>query len=230
LAACRLALSLGVDAVEIDVRLTRDGVPVAFHDAALDRTTRAHGLLAEWPVASLAGLDASAVFPGRRFPPEPPPTLAAVLALVGRRAAVHVEMKGDPDVPAALVRAVAETLQRQAPAVEVVLLSFDWAALQTAHRLAPGLPLGALADRWPDRAPAVLARLRAQGVIWLGVRYAALTPARRAAVLAAGLRLGVWTVNRPAALRRALALGVDAITTDYPDRLLAALASGEPAP
>jgi len=228
LAACRRALALGVDAVEIDVRLTRDGVPVALHDATLHRTTGAHGLLADWPATRLQALDASAAFP-RRGPPAPPPTLAAVLALVASRAALHVELKGEPRVPAALVEAVVAAL-RQQPAAECVLLSFDWQALALARQLAPAVPRGALADRWPADAPAALAALAAAATTWLGLRYTALTPARRAVVRAAGLRLGVWTVNRRASLRRAVILGVDAITTDRPDRLLAILASAPPSP
>jgi glycerophosphoryl diester phosphodiesterase len=230
LAACRLALEHGADAVEIDVRLTRDEVPVALHDAALDRTTRASGWLADWPAARVATLDAGASFPGRQSAAEPPPTLAAVLALVAGRAAIQVELKGDPAVPPALVRAVVEALSCQRPAAEAQLLSFDWDALQAAKRLAPGVSLCALAHRWPARAPATLAGLAAGGVTWLGLRYAALTPARLAAARGAGLRLGVWTVNRPVALRRAVALGVDAITTDRPDRLRALLASAEASP
>ncbi len=230
LAACRLALSLPVDAIEIDVRLTRDGVPVVLHDATLDRTTDGHGPLAAWPAARLAALDATAPFPRRRLPPEPPPTLAAVLALVAGRAAVHVELKGDPGVPAALVCAVAAALRAARPAADALLLSFDWDALYAARQAAPGVPRGALADRWPDDAPAALRRLADAGVAWRGLRYAALTPARAAAVHAAGLRLGVWTVNHLAALRRAAALGADAIITDRPDRLLAALAPRPPSP
>ena len=230
LAACRLAIHLGVDAVEIDVRLTADGVPVALHDATLERTTRARGRLADWTAARVATLDASAIFAGQPLPSEPPPPLAAVLALVAGRAAVHVELKGDPDVPPALVRAVVEALERQQPAAEVVLLSFDWEALRLARRLDPGVPLCALAGSWPARAPAALATVAGSGVTWLGLHSAALTPARLAAIRAVGLRLGVWTVNHPAGLRRALALHVDAITTDRPDRLLALLASKEPSP
>ncbi|HEY7062464.1 MAG TPA: glycerophosphodiester phosphodiesterase [Chloroflexota bacterium] len=230
LAACRLALALGVDAVELDVRLARDGVPVALHDATLDRTTGAGGRLADWAAADLRALDAGSTFAGRRFPPEPPPTLAAVLALVAGRAGLHVELKGDPRVPDRLVAAVAAELRAQRPAADVLLSSFDWDALRAARRLAPGVPLGALTATWPARSPAALGRLAADGVTWLGLRYAALTPARLAVARAAGLRLGVWTVNHPAALRRAVALGVDAITTDRPDRLLALLASSRRSP
>jgi glycerophosphoryl diester phosphodiesterase len=229
LAACRCALGLGVDAIEVDVRLTSDGVPVALHDATLERTTGAQGRLAEWPAADLRPLDASAAFP-RHGPPEAPPTLAAVLALVAGHAALQIELKGEPHVSPALVQAVVHTIHEQAPDAAVEFISFDWPALQLARRLAPTVPRGALIARWPFHAPAVLAGLAAARVTWLGLHYAGLTPARRTVVRAAGLRLGVWTVNHPRALRRLLALDVDAITTDRPDRLLALLASASPTP
>jgi len=74
----------------------------------------------------------------------------------------------------------------------------------------------------------VLTRLAGAGVAWLGLRYGAATPRRIRTARCAGLRVGVWTVNHRGSLRRALALGLDSITTDRPDRLLALLASREP--
>src|SRR5262245_32698517 len=175
LGACARALQLGVDAIEVDVRLTRDGVPWVLHDATLDRTTTGHGALAEHPAASLATLDASVPRRGR-CPPEPPPSLSQVLALVRGRAALHLELKGDPVVPAALVSAVIAALRDQSAASCTLLLSFDWRALDAAHALAPELALCALARVWP--APPALAHLAAGGIAWLGVHHGALTAAR----------------------------------------------------
>jgi glycerophosphoryl diester phosphodiesterase len=222
LAACAVALGLGVDAIEVDVRLSADGVPIVLHDATLERTTNGRGLVAGWPDARLARLDATVGFTGGGFAPEPPPPLAAVLELAQGRAQIHLELKGDPQVPRALVQAVGDLLRARG-ADDVLLLSFDWDALRLARCLIPGVPLCVLAAAWSEDA--ALARLRAEGVAWLGLRYAALTSKRVSAAHATGLRLGVWTVNTVPAMRRARRLGVDAITSDRPDRLLAALAS-----
>jgi glycerophosphoryl diester phosphodiesterase len=224
LGACLRAVALGVDAVEVDVRLTADGVPVLLHDATLDRTTSGRGAVAAWMVAEVRGLDATATFPARGLAPEPPPTLAETLTVLRGGTESHVELKGDPLVSRALVDAVLDVVA-QGDTREVLLISFDWDALTLAGTLAPGVRLGALTSAWPARGAAWLVRLRAMGVEWLGVRHGTLTPARVAAAHAAGLRVGVWTVNATVAMRRAVALGVDAITTDRPDRLLAVLAS-----
>jgi glycerophosphoryl diester phosphodiesterase len=222
LAACARALALGVDALEVDVRLTADGVPVLLHDATLDRTTDGRGPVADWSAAALRGLDATAQHAGAGVRSEPPPPLADALALAHGRAELYVELKGDPAVPPGLVAAVLALLEAPAP---VVLISFDWGALALARHLAPGVRLGAIAGTWPAGGRLALERLRAAGVEWLVLRHSALTPRRRALVRASGLRLGVWTVNTAPTMRRARALGVDAITTDRPDRLLAVLAS-----
>ena len=225
LAACHAALRLGVDAVEVDVRLTADGVPVLLHDATLDRTTNGHGPLAAQTAAAAARLDATCHFHRARLTPEPPPRLEDALALLRGRAAAHVELKGEPRVAPALVAAVVRVVRDLEMAQTTVLLSFDWLALQHADALAPELATGALATAWPKGSPAALPRLAAAGVAWLGLRHGAVTPARAALARAAELRLGVWTVNRTPSLRRVLRLGVEAITTDRPDRLLALLAS-----
>jgi glycerophosphoryl diester phosphodiesterase len=222
LAACARALRLGVDAVEIDVRLTADGHPVVLHDATLDRTTSGRGQVAALPATALQALDATVGWRGASLGREPPPLLSAVGALLAGRVALHVELKGEPRVPVPLVERVVALLAEAHPTP--TLLSFDWQALELAGRLAPALVQEALLRDWPADAPEVLSTLASRGVAWLGLRYAVLTPRRAAMVRAAGLRLNVWTPNRRPSLRRARALGVDAITTDRPDRLLELLA------
>jgi glycerophosphoryl diester phosphodiesterase len=186
LAACRIALGLGVDAVELDVRLTADGVPVALHDATLERTTTGHGPLCAQTFASLGRLDASAGFPGWTGGRESPPALGAVLALLEGRAAAHVELKGEPVVAPALIEAVLRLLREFPADPAPLLLSFDWGALRLARARAPEVATGALVGEWPPAGAATLGRLAAEGVSWLGVRSRLLTRARVAASTAYG--------------------------------------------
>src|SRR5207248_1590355 len=169
LAACSLALALGVDAVEVDVRLTADGVPVLLHDPTLDRTTDGHGPVARLADAALRRLDATAGPHHGAVPAEPPPRLADVVALAAGRIALHVELKGHPRVPASLVEAVLGLLEGLVPPPR--LLSFDWEALRLARRLAPSVQTEALVGDWPALWDGPLGLLTGVGASWLGLRY-----------------------------------------------------------
>jgi glycerophosphoryl diester phosphodiesterase len=208
LAAFARALALGVDGLELDVRVTRDGTPVVFHDATLARLTGRRGTVAR---LDLAGLQAV------RVRGEPVPTLLEVLAQVRRRAVVQIEIK--PGVPVApVIRAV-----RQARAGgHVILASFAAATLREARALAPRLPRMWIRERgtpevWGPR----LAALDAVGV---SLDHRAIPgPAFVADLHRRGWRVWCWTVNAPPAMRRLAAWGVDAILSDNPALLISTL-------
>ena len=168
------AIALGVDALEFDVCMTRDGVPVVHHDTALnpDHTRDASGrwleppgpLLRDLDVADLTGLDVGRVRPGSRtalrFPHQEPrdgtriPTLAEVLAL-GRRPAAgtvrfNLEIKSSPlepresAGPEALAQAVAEVLGTEAAVGRATVQSFDWRVLRELRTLVPEIAIACL--------------------------------------------------------------------------------------
>jgi glycerophosphoryl diester phosphodiesterase len=220
LAAVRRALAVGVDAVEVDVRLTADGVPVCLHDATLDRTTTGRGPLAAQPAAAVARLDATARWSGApRYPPEPPPPLAAVLAAIAGRADLFVELKpqDDPAAMARLVHAVWRALAAHEAFAWATALSFDWAALVALRRLAPALPTQALVAG-PLR-PADAARVAALGIDSVGLPASGCDAATMAAARRAGLPVNAWGAEERATWERLRALGVAALTTDRPAAL-----------
>ncbi len=92
LASFKAAIRAGVDMIEFDVVLSRDGVPVVLHDRTLDRTTNGHGSPRRKKIAELKELDAGAWFSGR-FRGERIPTLEEALECLKNRAAVNVEIK-----------------------------------------------------------------------------------------------------------------------------------------
>jgi len=105
LAAFETAIVDGADGLEFDVRLTRDGVPIVLHDAALDRTTSGRGAVAALDLASIRRLDAGAWF-GARFRGERVPTLAETLDLARGRCAVNIELKEEGGDAVSLARAM----------------------------------------------------------------------------------------------------------------------------
>jgi glycerophosphoryl diester phosphodiesterase len=228
LASFAEALRLGARIVELDVRRTRDGVAVVMHDTTVDRTTDGSGAVADLTASEVAGLNA-----GTPQSPELVPTLADVLRLVSGRAAVALELKhlpGEPGYDATsrgeLVRATHEEVRRTGFEGPVLVLSFDYLALADSKAAAPDVPTGFLTtDVLPPRDALHMALEGAHEMVLPGTR--ALAPAGAsfvAAVHAAGIRVGTWTVDDPDAVRRYLDWGVDAVASNDPETALAVLA------
>jgi glycerophosphoryl diester phosphodiesterase len=127
------ALELGVDGIELDVQVTRDGVPVVFHDSNLIRLTGTRGRLANRTWSELQKL---------RVGGEPIPTLADALSLTRKRCILQIEIKkGTPVAP------VLAAIRKTASAANVILASFEHDILREAATLAPKLPRMLIVDR-----------------------------------------------------------------------------------
>lgn len=271
LAAFDAALSLGVDTLELDTVLTRDGVVVVSHDATLNPnlTRGADGRWIDVPGAavrtlSLAELqrhDVGRLKPGTRYADTYPeqraadgeriPTLAQVFERIKQRGDTRVrfniETKLSPLAaeltpgPEDFVRALLAVIDAHGMRGRVSLQSFDWRSLKAAQRLAPEIPtvclsaqqswLNNVADpRWTDGL--ALAELgsvpkmvkAAGGAVW-SPYFGDLNAELLAEARALGLKVVVWTVNDAAAIERLLALGVDGIISDRPDRVRGVMAA-----
>ncbi|HVM11143.1 MAG TPA: glycerophosphodiester phosphodiesterase family protein [Actinomycetota bacterium] len=218
LRAFRAAEVDGADMIELDVRLTADGVPVVIHDDDLARTTDGTGRVHRTRLDELKRLDAS----GGRGEPEPVPTLAEALAAT--TVALDVELKDLPGEPSfdwpetRLVEATLEVLSAARPERAILLSSFDWLALERVRALAPDLETGFLTIGGVDPLAAVRYAAGA-GHRWILPQAPALLEAGGVAVERAheaGLRVGVWTVDAPDLMQRLFAWGVDALATNEP--------------
>lgn len=224
LAAFDLALRLGADGIELDVRLSADGVPVVIHDATLDRTTDGHGPVSAWRWTELHGLDAGSWFDSQ-YARQRIPSLEDVFAAFGERLLYVIELKTNSLRDHGLEQAVIAIVQRHGLADQVILASFNPFSLKRARRLLPQIAVGLLIS--PDQ-PLYLHWTRLGAVM----RYASRFPhhtfvdgsymawARRY-----GYRVHAWTVDDPDEMMRLAALGVDAILTNRPDVLRWALAT-----
>lgn len=222
LAGFRVAASMGVACVEFDVRLSRDGVPVLFHDDTVERTTDGHGRLGALTAAQIRRLDAGAWF-GPCFAGERVPTLAeAVETLAELNLAANIELKPEEAQGAATARAVLAVLRKDWPRdrPRPLLSSFDWSALATLAAADASWPRGLLIRNprqpqwraWAVRVGAAAVHCGARGLDRAGFE----------ALKAANLPIAVYTVND---VRRARSLwnwGAAAIFTDDPPALLAA--------
>lgn len=212
----RLAARLGFCAVEFDVMLTADGVPVLMHDETLDRTTDGHGRVAEREWAEIARLDAGCAF-HPAWSGEPVPRLSDALDLcVALGLAANVEIKPADGQAMATGRAVAEAVlhSQRRPGPALLLSSFSEKALLAARDAAPALPRALLVGRIPEDWAG---RLQAIGATALHARADALSAAAAEPLQAAGVALAAYTVNSAAEAARCFGLGAAALFTDRLD-------------
>jgi glycerophosphoryl diester phosphodiesterase len=218
LTAFRGAIALGVDLVELDVHQTKDGEVVVVHDPTLERTTTGRGAVRDHTWAELSAVTL------RGTADEPLPRLGEVLALLQPSpVGLLLEIKTGPGgarYPGIEERVLA-LVQAAGLTARTRIMAFEWMTLERLRALSPSVRLtGLLAQRGADRLggiEGVAQRLRALGANDLGIERTLLTPEAIRAAHDAGLSIGVWTVNEPEELRRALAAGVDYVTTDHPD-------------
>jgi glycerophosphoryl diester phosphodiesterase len=213
-AAFEQALAEGADGIELDLRLSADGVPVVFHDHTLRKLGQARQRLSALTLAELRRLDFGGWFDAR-FAGEPIPTLAEVLVRYAPRTELCLELKTARD-PARNIELVTRTLQavREAGAAEAVwILCFDAGLLRAAHARAPRLRyvLNALG---PEAALRTAAELPWLHGIDVDIRW--LTPAAGAQLRAGGRALMSYTCNTEAQLRAACAAGAAAVITNRP--------------
>jgi len=210
LAAFLLAERAGAYGIELDVRLTADGIPVVLHDSTLDRTTDATGLLVSHALADLRQVDAGRWF-APRFAGEPVPTLEQVLRRIGGRMHLNLEIKEH-----AAGMAVKRLLHRYSRC-RVLISSFDHTMLAALHRRAPMLPLGFISSdaRWYKD----IGYAAANGAFSFHPRQDRVTADRVAACHALGLRVYPWVVDGKKRFAELLRAGVDGLFTNHPRRM-----------
>ncbi|MFE0534677.1 glycerophosphodiester phosphodiesterase [Streptomyces nigra] len=203
LLSLRSALALGADAVEIDVRLSRDGVPVLLHDATLRRLWELDRPLLSLSAAEVRGVTAGEV-----------PTLEEALAVCeGSR--VMLDLPGTPDVRTA--RRIVDVVR--ACGAEERVYYCAGAPAMLAVRAAD--PAAEIALTWTTKAPPRPGLLAAVRPRWLNYRFTLVDRALAERVHRDGLLLSAWTPDTGRSMRRLLDAGVDSITTNRVDVLLA---------
>ena len=217
LEAFRHAVDIGAHGVELDVQLARDGVPVVIHDETLERTTDGTGAVAAHSAAEITALSAGLWF-DPPFPRARVSTLDAVLeALAPTGLEIHLELKTANHPYPGLAEAVAELVRRRALADRVMISSFNHHTLLEVKRCAPELPLAALLY---GRMIAPWDYALLHGFQGLHPEYRSVDADLAGNCRERGLSLRAYTVDDPEAARRLMALGLDGIMTNVPERML----------
>jgi glycerophosphoryl diester phosphodiesterase len=193
------AQQAGLDVIELDLHLSKDGALVVMHDADVDRTTDGTGPIAEQTLAELRALDAGR---GERVP-----VFEEVLDAV--KCPLQAEIKDE-----AAARALAEVMHRRDLLGRVEVSSFHDEAITEIARLVPGVRTALIGSRFGtdivDRAVEAGAR-----TVCLNIRRLTLEVVEHARK--ADLRIIGWVVNTQDHLRLVRALELDGATTDYPE-------------
>ena len=215
LASFDLAVEMGVQAVETDVHLSKDGEVVLIHDHTVDRTTNGTGFVKEKTLAELKELDAGSWY-DPRFAGEKILTLEELLAWAKDRVGVAIEVKNGPIYYQGIAEKTISLVRKHDMLTQAILISFDHFVLREAKMIEPRLATGILyAGRLVDPVGAA----EAAGADSLNPAWAFLTPDLVEHAHAAGLAVSPWCPNDLQTMRLMDAMGVDSVGTDYPDLL-----------
>lgn len=209
------ALELGVDALELDVRLTRDGALAVIHDATVDRTSSGAGMVRELTLAQLREFDAgswfSPIFAGERHP-----SLQDVLDRVGGLTRLNVHVKAsDTDREVIIPRVVQELESRDLLASSY--LASDQLTVARARDMDPRVEICNLTveprDTYIDRSLCI-------GCLILQPRNGMVTSQFMEEAHGNSMEVNPFYADEEGEMRRLISLGVDGILTNYPDRLI----------
>lgn len=214
LAGLRIAGRLGCAAVEFDVMLSADGVPVVIHDETLQRTAGHAGRVSDMRAAELLEVDVGRVF-HPAFEGECLPSFESVLATCAEMGLVaNVEIKPAQGFEVETGRVVGELLARRGRAQSVLLSSFSAEGLEAAAQRVPGVPRALLAETYSAAAQDHALALGCGG---LNLGRQGLRPEHVRQANAAGLHVLVYTINDPRDVMQMKAWGVTGVFSDRPD-------------
>ncbi len=220
LAAVRLGWQQHADAVEIDVRLSKDGHVVVLHDDDTRRVAGVSRKASEQTLAELQQLDAGA-WKDARFAGEPIPTLEQVIATIPDGKRLFIEVKCGHEIVAPLQRALDSS--SRAPA-QFVIIAFSDSVLRAVKEALPAVETCWLSSFTYDAntntlsptANDLIHQASAAGFDGLDLWHEAVDATLMQQAREAGLKCFAWTVNDAGDARRLVAAGADGITTDRP--------------
>jgi glycerophosphoryl diester phosphodiesterase len=216
LSAFRLALELGADALEVDVKLTRDRIAILMHDSSLARTTNGTGQVSNLNYADILQLEAGGWF-DQKYAGESIPTLEGLLRHFGDRCLLNIELTNYSTPADSLPEIVNHLVSAARLEDKVLLSSFNPLNLIRIRRVNPQIHLGLLLHKaepkWLRRLYQILIPhdfLHLQESLFLAGDMGEVSKANK--------RIHIWTVNQEERMHQFLLPPlVNGIITDVPD-------------
>lgn len=224
MAAFRAALDFPfVQWIELDVQLSKDGIPVVIHDDSLRRTANTGGRVGDYTAEELGRIDVGGWF-GKPFKGEGIPTLEQVLDATIGRCRLNIELKTYGGRYPGMERKVVELLYGKGLQHDSVITSFDRDALRRVRELTPEVRTGLIIDALPWTLTDELKQL---GATFLSIGYTRVSEKLLADMKRANIAVMAWTVNDTPMIKRLAGLSDTLmICTNYPNRFLEAAQSG----
>ncbi|HOX38239.1 MAG TPA: glycerophosphodiester phosphodiesterase family protein [Candidatus Brocadiia bacterium] len=214
-------MEAGADGCEFDVYLSKDGVPVLMHDDKLDRTTNGKGSIHSYTAEELGKVDAGS-WKGAQYKGEPVPKLVDVLrAMKGKGVTAVIEIKQD-----GMAKEVMDALSETGMMDNAAIISFKDKALFDINKLGGKMPRGfllgeKLSGTTAQQADYLVIRAKACGANVLDLNYRMLNPELVAELQKRGYPVWCWTVDEEPVMKALAEWGVDSVTTNRPDALVA---------
>ncbi|MFC1481635.1 glycerophosphodiester phosphodiesterase [Candidatus Neomarinimicrobiota bacterium] len=211
-----LAYQADVDGIELDVMLSRDGVPIVRHDFDLERTTDGTGYVWDRDWSYLSTLNAAHRW--ENYPFTPIPRLADVLVGLPDRLIINIELKANSWRSVGLEEQVVALVHEYEVADRTVLSSFNPWWLMRCRRLAPDIPIALI--WWDEHVPWFLKKpyflpIIKPDYLHSCIRVTTLRVVEKAH--AQNMQVNVWTPNNRPLIAHLKAIGVDGIITDFPE-------------
>ena len=215
LSAFQLAFEQGARAIELDVKLSRDGEVVVFHDLTLDRTTNGKGLLKDFSFDELNQLDAGSYF-HQKFHNEKIPTLSQVLDLVNGKYLVNIELTNYSTLGDELISKVAVIVKKKSVQNSIIFSSFSPGNIFKIKRELPEVPAALLIP------PGIIGSIMQSDLYrrispeFIHVHIQSIKKGSIDREHRRHRRVNVWTVNEESQMQYLISAGVDGIFTDDP--------------
>lgn len=221
MSAFRGAVEMGADMIELDVLLSKDGIPVVFHDAELDRKSDGKGLVSDYTLQELKQLDAGSWF-DTRFKGEKIPTLEEVLSYTKDKIAVNIEIKTEAvsdNAENGIEQKVIDLVRNYEMTDKVIVSSFDYRVIERFASMAPEIRTALLYERRQShgRTPTELvSHYHADG---FNFSVQQMADNWTKALNQNNIPFFVYTVNDPELMKTVISKGAKGIFSDKPDVL-----------
>ncbi len=225
LASIEGALGMGAEMVEIDAQLSKDGVPVVFHDEDLGRCTDGRGPVASHTLQELKKLDAGSWF-DKKFRNERIPTLEEVLAFCRDRIALNIEIKTEAvteEISGGIEEKCIALVEKYGMKSHVVFSSFDQRVFHHLVQLETGIARAVLWNRrqYDKKAPSMIVEeLHADA---FNCSKDEISPQWMMDLERSNIPVNIYTVNDEGGMGKLINMGASGIFTNRPDVLLRAV-------